>query len=247
VEEGEDEAEAKAEGEEETPPPFVADGDIVNYSVVGGQIGTIRQVASPIPTFDEGDSVVLYFVWKNEKWVVLNGERGKVDVVTEAGKEYVTSGSALAELGLLEVKKQPVSDATESAGPEGGTKIEATTCAALPPTSSNLIVLLRPVHGSTCAGRKCFNPCCPIGYTSTRLETRVAGGTHGGTTSTHAKWQALTLVGWNSFSHNGLFTPAQRYRPPRWAVCTVPIAQCPRLDSGSHAAQYFDTPDIRMD
>ena len=125
VEEGEEEAEAKAEGEEETPPPFVADGDIVNYSVVGGQIGTIRQVASPIPTFDEGDSVVLYFVWKNEKWVVLNGERGKVDVVTEAGKEYVTSGSAIAELGLLEVKNKPVSDATESAGPEGGTKIEA--------------------------------------------------------------------------------------------------------------------------
>jgi hypothetical protein len=98
---------AEDEGEKaEDPAPHVSDGNTISFTVIGGTIGTVVMKASPIPTFDVGDEVVLFFIWKREQWVVFSGERGEVDVVDENGKQYVVGNSASASLGLLEASKQ---------------------------------------------------------------------------------------------------------------------------------------------
>lgn len=96
----------EGEASEEEQPPAVADGATLSFSVIGGQIGTVVMVANPIPTFDVGDEVLLYFVYKNEKWVVLNGERGKAEVVNKDGNKVVVGGSVAAGVALNQPAKE---------------------------------------------------------------------------------------------------------------------------------------------
>ncbi len=98
-----------AEGESDTTKaaaPAIDEGDTVPFTVLGGQIGSVVMTASPLPTFDEGDEVVLHFVWKNNKWIVLDGERGKVEVATEGDTKYVAAAHPAASLALEEAAKQ---------------------------------------------------------------------------------------------------------------------------------------------
>jgi hypothetical protein len=95
-----------SEKEKQTAAPAVSVGNIIPFSVIGGTVGDIHMKASSIPKFDVGDSIVLFFIWKQQKWVILSGERGKVDIVTRAdGKEYVVGTSPTAGIGLLEASK----------------------------------------------------------------------------------------------------------------------------------------------
>jgi hypothetical protein len=99
-------AEDASEKEKQTAAPAVSVGNIIPFSVIGGTVGDIHMKASSIPKFDVGDSIVLFFIWKQQKWVILSGERGKVDIVTRAdGKEYVVGTSPTAGIGLLEASK----------------------------------------------------------------------------------------------------------------------------------------------
>lgn len=109
-------SEGDAEGEStKAAPPSITVGDTVPFTVLGGQIGSVVMVASPIPTFDVGDDVLVYFVWKNNKWVILDGDRGKLDVSTKDGDKYVAASSPTAGIGLAEAaKKVPASKAASA-------------------------------------------------------------------------------------------------------------------------------------
>lgn len=106
--------------EGEDPIPAVTEGGTLAFTVLGGQIDTVVMVAKPIPTFDVDDEVILYFVYKNDKWIVLNGERGKAEVQTKDGNKVVVGGSITSGMALNEAAKEiPGAVEADEAGEHG--------------------------------------------------------------------------------------------------------------------------------
>lgn len=106
--------------EGEDPIPAVTEGGTLAFTVLGGQIDTVIMVAKPIPTFDVDDEVILYFVYKNDKWIVLNGERGKAEVLTKDGHKVVVGGSITSGIALNEAAKEiPGAVEADEAGEHG--------------------------------------------------------------------------------------------------------------------------------
>lgn len=90
-----------------TPPPVPAIGDTMTFKVLGGQIGTVVMDATPLRRFKEGDRVLVYFLIKRDRWVVLNGSRGVLDIEeTKDGEKFVKATSPYAEQGLAESLKK---------------------------------------------------------------------------------------------------------------------------------------------
>lgn len=59
----------------------------VTVSVIGGQIGTLKVMASEMPTFNVGDEVVLYLRFRGNAYVVHGGLRGTLRVISNAKGE----------------------------------------------------------------------------------------------------------------------------------------------------------------
>lgn len=85
-----------------------AKSDSFTITVAGGEMDGMRLVATGLPTFREGEEVVLFLRHqKSNGTVVTAGERGKYLVQTDGatGKKYVRGASTEGTLGLGEVSK----------------------------------------------------------------------------------------------------------------------------------------------
>jgi len=88
------------------PPETPEIGETMTFRILGGQIGAIVMEASPLPRFKTDDAVLAFFVIKRDKFVLFNGERGKLDVLTtKDGEKFVVATSPYAEQGLAQSLK----------------------------------------------------------------------------------------------------------------------------------------------
>jgi len=102
----EDEGEGEEGGIIVNPPETPEIGETMTFRILGGQIGSIVMEASPLPRFKTGDAVLAFFVINRDKFVLFNGERGKLDVLTtKDGEKFVVATSPYAEEGLAQSLK----------------------------------------------------------------------------------------------------------------------------------------------
>ncbi len=81
-------------------------GSHIAFSVIGGRLGTVVLRASGMPTFQVGESVLLYLRERNGKLVVHGGQRGKISIVSDgkSGKQYVVGTDATTKIAVAEDK-----------------------------------------------------------------------------------------------------------------------------------------------